>query len=89
MAVIRGVTPVLIGVAVGVATSWLMPQSSTTGDGAEFATPLAGLDRRLARLERTVGNAAVASPHEHCTGAHGPAGDYGRASAVGVTRTHP
>ena len=62
MAVIRGVTPVLIGVAVGVATSWLMPQSSTTGDGAEFATHLAGLDRRLARLERTVGNAAVASP---------------------------
>jgi hypothetical protein len=62
MAVIKGVTPVLVGVAVGVAAAWLMLQRSATGDGAEFATHLADLDRRLTRLERTIGNAAVASP---------------------------
>jgi hypothetical protein len=62
MDVIKGVTPVLVGVAVGVAAAWLMLQRSTTDDGAEFATHLADLDRRLTRLERTIGNAAVASP---------------------------
>jgi hypothetical protein len=38
MDVIKGVTPVLVGVAVGVAAAWLMLQRSTTGEGIRRVT---------------------------------------------------
>jgi len=61
MHIVKGAALFLVGITIGVAWAWLLPQGSSSDEGAEVARRLAELDRRLNRLERVMSDAAAHS----------------------------
>src|SRR6266545_5102311 len=62
MNVVKGVTLILVGVALGFVVAWLMPPRLPTDEGSEVAKHLAELDPRLYRLERMISDVTGPSP---------------------------